>query len=139
MANTRHEAWREQVAENSPRLATVHVMYDTTGWGEFLEPKMFDFRLTFIEEPAVTHGYALAPDQDLVALRYPRAWGGVSRFDTDERGYYSGAWCFMICETVSAVQGIQNVPAKDPGYVINHYFTFTGIAIKDLSEDLFDG
>ena len=126
-------AWQEQVRENTARLSNTHGFYSSHGWGEFriLDPTMFD--VTFVEEPVVAYGFAIDGDA-LVPKRFPRAFGGVSSWLYDEKGFYIGANVFLIVDTLSPVELI-DVPTEDPNYDINHYFTFSGIAIKDVEED----
>ena len=124
----------QQVNENSARLAQAFAMYDSTGWGEFTVQAVFDFGLTFVEEPVVAYCYALDGDT-LVDTRFPRAWGGVYKWKLDSKGFYTGAWVFFVVETRSS---FIETSAAEPGYEINHYFTFTGIAYKDLPTYLFD-
>ena len=130
------EAWRLQNAENAARLAIVRVMFDSAGWGEFQAPEIFDFGIRFLEEPCVAYGCAIDGDA-LVPLRYPRCTGGVYRWATDIKGYYTGAWCFFVVDTLSPAN-IANVPTEDPNYDINHYFTFSGVALKQLNDDFLD-
>lgn len=124
----------QQVDENSARLAKAFAMYDSTGWGEFTVPTVFDFGLTFVEEPSVSYGYALDGDT-LVDTRFPRCWGGVYKWKLDIKGFYTGAWVFFIVETQSS---FIDTGEADPNYDINHYFTFEGVAYKDLPAYLLD-
>lgn len=136
LAIRQHEGRVQATRENTARIASAYAFFDSHGWGEFAFPVMFDFGLTFIEQPCVGYAYALDGDQ-LVDLRFPRSHGGVYRWRKDVRGYYTGAWCFVVVETRSP-HNIANVPALDPGYDLDHSFTFTGIALKDLPSDLLD-
>jgi hypothetical protein len=129
-----HEARVRQVVGNSARLATAVGFIDTNGWGEFQNEDVIEFGVTYIEEPAMSYGYAIDGD-DLVDLRFPRAWGGVYAWDRDTRGFYTGAYVFLIVDTKS-VEDIADVPTEIPSYHLNHYFTFSGIAMKTLPDDL---
>lgn len=129
-------AARAATRENSPRLAQEHATFSSHGWGEFEVAKPDMFSATFIEEPAVSYGYALDGDT-LVPKRFPRAFGGVSKWALDEKGFYIGAWVFLVVDTLSPAI-IAGVPAVDPGYDITHSFTFAGTAIKDVEQWPFD-
>jgi hypothetical protein len=123
-----------QDQENSARLAQTFAFYTTTGWGEFKDPEVINFDCTFIHEPYIAHGYSTNGDK-LVLTRYPRAWGFVFQWKQDNRGYYVGAWVATVVETQAF-----DIPTTelDPGYSIDHSFTFTGIAIKDLQVELME-
>lgn len=132
----KHEANDRRHLENSARLAEAYGFFDTSGWGEFAFETCHKFGLTFIEEPVIAYGYSLDGDA-LVDLRFPRAWGMVYKWKQDVRGYYVGAWVAIVVDTLSPAT-IAAVPEDDPGYDLNHTFTFTGIALKDLPTDVLD-
>ena len=72
----------------------------------------------------------LDPD-DVVPL--PHCTPYVTEWDQDERGFYVGAWVAVVVsfgplDTVDI--------GAQPG--IEHHFTFSGIAIKDIPIDLDD-
>lgn len=121
-----------QIAENSIRLGWCHFKATSTGWGEFKIPECFEFDMTFIEEPNVTHGMSTNGDL-LVDTRFPRAHGGVYRWKRNAKGFYQGAWLFVVVDTRSPYI---TTTLDDPGYSIDHYFTFAGTAIKDLPDHL---
>lgn len=129
-----NQARDRQVSENSARLAQAFGFFTTQGWGEFTFDKCYSFGLTFLEEPAIAYGYAIDGDA-LVDLRFPRSWGFVYRWRTDSRGYYTGAWVGIVVDTRSAAD-IAGVPTDEPNYSLDHTFTFTGVALKDLPTDL---
>lgn len=129
-------AWRSQVAENSTRLAHVYAKFDSTGWGEFTVPDAVMFELAFLEVPSVAYGFALDGD-DLVTNRFPRAHGGVYRWVLDTADRIIGAHVFMVVDTLSPA-AIADVPTLDPDYNLDHFFGFSGVALKDIQPDLFD-
>jgi hypothetical protein len=131
-----HEADDRRHLENSARIASAYGFFSTTGWGEFAFEDCHIFGLTFIEEPSVAYGYSLDGDS-LVDLRFPRAWGMVYRWKQDQRGYYVGAWVAIVVDTLSPAT-IADVPEDDPGYSLDHSFTFAGIALKDLPTHVLD-
>ena len=128
--------------ENSARLASAFAKFETTGQG-FVEFKdVIDFGCTFTEEPYPAYGSRV----DLEALEdllqqeavvdkapppVPITSGVVTEWDQDDKGYYIGAWVgvrvFFPYE--DAVPLDLDVPAE-------HYFTFTGVAIKDVPIDV---
>jgi hypothetical protein len=128
--------WAAQNTQNSARPATVQARFDTHGWGEMVIalPVMFD--CAFIDRPVVSYGYALDGDA-LVALRYPRACGGVSSWVSDEKGFTIGAHVFLIVDTMSPTP-LAGVPPVSPDYDIDHHFVFTGMALKTAEMELFD-
>jgi hypothetical protein len=123
-----------QDQENTARLAQSFARYTTTGWGEFKDASVINFDCTFIAEPFVVHGYSTNGDL-LVPTRYPRAWGFVHKWKQDNRGYYTGCWVATVVETQSPFIA---TTVADPGYSLDHCFTFTGIALKDLPTHLLD-
>lgn len=140
MDQERHRGWLNQHAENSSRLAQSYAVFDTTGWGEVAFDQCFLFDLTFIEPPVIAYGFGVGlvggaemNNDQLVDTRFPRCSGGVYRYKTDKRGFYLGAYCFVTVDTKSPF-----IPTAmpEPNYQISHWFTFTGIALKDLPADL---
>lgn len=133
----RQREWVNQHAENSGRLAQAWGVFDSKGWGEKAFKRCFNFDLSFIEPPVVAYGFELDGDT-LIDTRFPRCSGGVYRYKTNSRGFYTGAWCFVTVSTQDYYVPLSGEPeaAKDPKYDISHWFTFTGIALKDLGSDV---
>lgn len=129
-----HRSRLRQHQENTARLAQSFAEYSTSGWGETRIQTITEFNCTFIERPHVSYGYSVDGDT-LVDTRFPRCWGGVYRWKTNPRGHYTGAWVFIVAETMSYQL---NTDKEEPGYDLSHYFTFTGVAMKDLPEYLLD-
>jgi len=121
-------AFVTQTRENSTRFAQTFGRFTTTGWGEVAFEDMFDFGLSFIEEPFVAYSSSIDSDA-LIDTRFPRATGGVYRWKQDKRGFYVGAWCYTTIETKSP--NIATTEAE-PNYSLVHYYSFSGKAIKDL-------
>lgn len=128
------ESKRLQQAENSSRLAWSFGVATSNGWGESKigDPLMFD--APFIDRPYVSHSY-FVDDDDIIATRFPRAFGGVYRWVVEET-LYVGAHVFVVVETQSPF--IPTDVPKDPGYNIEHHFTFAGIGIKSIPAHLLD-
>lgn len=127
--------------ENTPRLAQAWATWRTQGWGETAFPKCHNFDLTFAERPFVSYSNVILRnsldastydvDDVLVDTRFPRCFGGVYQWRQTSRGFYTGAWCYVVVETASAFVAALY---PEPGYTIQHHFTFSGIGIKELPE-----
>lgn len=130
-----HGARVQQANENGARHASSYTMIDSNGSGELLHPEVVEFDCTFIQEPIVAHGWALDGDE-LVKGSYPRVSAGVFRWRTNRRGHYTGAWLFFTVDVPGDLVDPETGNAF--GYSINHYFTFSGVAMKDLPDHLLD-
>lgn len=127
---------------NQARRAVVFHVYQTIGWGEFVEPEVVSFQTTFYNKPNFTSSFELDPDdingnpQDVTDGRLPRAQAFVYKWRQDSHGHYTGAWVAVTVETIGLMQYINGVDyiTSDPGYVINHHLHFTGIGTKNLSK-----
>ena len=119
-------------AQNAARLAWSYGKATSTGWGEFRIPTMIEFDVSFVEEPFVSYSNYVSSDQ-LVDTRFPRCWAGVYRWNIVQ-GRWTGAWVYLVVET----QGVQltTTVVADPGYYIEHHFSFAGIALKDVPVNL---
>lgn len=128
----RHRGWLNQQAENSGRLAQAYATYESTGWGEIAFETCFDFELWFIEPPAVTYGFEMDGDT-LVDTRFPRCSGGAYKYRRNRQDFYIGAYVFVTVDTKSPYITTTEL---EPNYVISHWFTFTGLALKSIGTDL---
>ena len=140
----------ERNRENGARLAQAFAKFESIGQGVVEFAEVVDFGLTFIEEPYITYGSQLDMD-DLGELLdipggatppLPLVSGYVTEWDQDERGFYVGAWVAarVYFPSQVAVEGestMTPVPL-DTLVVIDHHFTFTAIAIKDVPLDVRD-
>ena len=131
----------ERHRENSARLAQSFAKFETIGQGYIQFEDVVDFGLTFIEEPFPTYGAAcdldelaelldLEPDMDPAI---PITSGMVTEWDQDDRGFYLGAWV-----AVKVYYPAEDQVAVDVDLPIRHYFTFAGIALKDIPLDVRD-
>lgn len=126
--------------ENSARLAQAFAKFESTGQGTVEFEERVDFGLTFIEEPYITYGCQLDLDELANLLNteesgtpvLPQATGYVTEWDIDERGFYTGAW---MAATVYDPTGALSTGVE---LVVNHHFTFSAIAIKDVPLDVTD-
>lgn len=114
----------EQLRQNTSRLAQSYNSVTTQGNGMLRLPTIMRFHCTFIEQPVVSYGFVLK--SPLLEKDYPTSSGGVYTFQVDKRGFYLGAYCYVV------VNSVDDYPE------IHHDFTFTGIAMKDLPEHLLD-
>lgn len=121
---------REQTRENGARLCKVYSRWTTTGRGFSIVPDAFDFNCTFLEEPSFQTGFALAQNDpkapDLDETDLPAITAGVYKWRQDAIGHYTGAWVFFTMTSI-AIE-----------YVINHYMSWEGLAMKDLPVHLLD-
>lgn len=123
-----------QTQENSTRLAQSFAHFTSKGWGEFSMEGVTRFDCTFIEKPTIAHGYALE-DDDLINDRFPRCWGGSYKWQRNNKGFYVGCWIFFIVETQSI---LIDTFSLEPNYNITHFFSFTGLATKDVPSHLLE-
>ncbi len=129
--NNRHQ-------ENSARLAHSKGSFTTTGWGEFNPEDAITFSSPYLERPTVTYGWSLEEEDDAEELRvtrYPRANGGVLRWNRTAQGFYTGAYVVICVEDRSPFIASTD-PDPDPTYNILHDFVFLGVAMKDITSPL---
>lgn len=137
----RRVAEKEAIRENSARLASSYARYSSDGQGTVEFGRRANFGLTFIERPFVSYCSVLDLDElgalmDIAGgepVPMPLVTGFVTEWDTDDRGFYVGAWCgvrvwFPPTDLVS----------YDINPVIEHHFTFQAIALKDIPLDVTD-
>lgn len=123
------DRWEGQTRENAARQAFAWGTFDSTGYGTYAYPDVLDFGLTFIHEPIVTHSFSVDGER---LDHLPRAVGGVHRWQEDGRGYFRGAFVYVV---VDLFEPELMTPENSPPVV--HSFLFTGIAIKDIGADQF--
>jgi hypothetical protein len=117
----------DQTKENSARLARCAVTYTTVGYGVVVLPQSLDFDVTFLTEPGVTTGVALASGERLRMDEIPRVCAGVYSWTTSPKGFYVGAHLWFVVEQAGVGMLL---PGR--GYTLHHHLVFDGIAIKDL-------
>lgn len=115
------ESWREQVAENSARLAFAWGTSTTTGPGAQVHEKSIDFGLTFVEKPMFAYGF-VAIDVDFETY-FPQSVGFVTGWEQDARGLYIGAHVGVNVLTSA-------------GDILEHHFSFIGTGMKDIAIDV---
>lgn len=109
-----------QTAENSARTATVQATIDTTGVGDFVDENVVTFGLTFFEKPIISYGMCVDGDGIEDSGLWPISCGGVYRWQLDKCGHWIGAWCWV------------SVSRAEADLPLEHHFTFTGTARKDV-------
>jgi hypothetical protein len=121
-------------AENSARLAQSFGVKLTEGWGEFVFDTAITFDAPFLRRPTVSYGWSLLDEDNAEQLRtsrFPRATGGVIRWDRSSLGFYTGAFVVITVEDRSPFIEPTD-PDPNPVYKIVHDFGFLGTAMKDL-------
>ena len=126
--------------ENSARLAMAFAKFESQGQGTVEFEERVDFGLTFIQEPYITYGCQIDLDEfaELIGVAesdtpvLPQSTGYVTEWDIDDRGFYTGAW---MAATVFDPTGVLPTGVE---MLVNHHFTFTAVAIKDVPLDVTD-
>lgn len=131
--------YADQVRENSARIAQQFATFDTTGQGSVAFEDKVDFQITFIEKPLLAYGCELDLDylaevQDVEAGEMPAlpiCCGFVTEWDTDHRGFYTGAWCAV--KVYFPPEDLVDVTLE---VEMTHNFTFAAVALKDVDTTL---
>lgn len=131
------EATRAFQGENATRLAWAYGECTTHGMGEHLPEDRIPFDTVFIEKPFMSWGFALADEEQLVEGRFPRAQVFVRDWDTDRLGNYTGCWLGVTVDTCSPHN--PTPPVDDPGYDLEFFLTFAGIAMKPVPAERLKG
>lgn len=120
-----------RTAENSARLAFAYATYTSSGLGQFAYPTEVRFEVAFTERPFMAYGYYYALDGDDAVVTWPRSVGFVWDWNQDTKGLYIGASVAVIVDSP-----VVTVPT--PAYALEHYFTFSGVAMKAFPAYLLD-
>lgn len=129
--------------ENSGRIAEAFARMRSVGQGSIAFEERVDFGMTFIEEPYMSYGSRIDPDDldDLLGSNptstlqtpLPICQGYVVDWDQDDRGFYTGAWVGVrVWFPYEA-----NIWA-DLEVEIFHHYSFKAVAIKDVPVDIND-
>lgn len=115
------EGWRDQTAENSARQAYAWGTARSTGAGALSYREIIDFGVLFVDKPMFSYGCELLSVEHLddTGAVPPVSSGFVYRWERTARGFYSGAYVLVV---VSA----------DNDTELEHHFSFTGVAAKDI-------
>ena len=121
--------------ENQGRWANAYARFRSLGQGPYEFEERASFGLTFVEVPFVSIGHQVDLDDiaDIVTTPVangdtgpmPHVTGYVTEWETDDRGFYIGAWCAVN------VTFPEEIPV-DADLEVLHYFTFSANAIKDV-------
>lgn len=130
----------ERHRQNGARLAVAQANFETTGQGTLEFEERVDFGLTFIDKPFPAYCAEIDLDDlgDQLGLEpgdtppLPVVSGFVTDWDTDDRGFYTGCWVAASVVDPTAQIG------PDVSIIIDHYFTFQAVAIKDVPPDVTD-
>lgn len=134
----------ERHQENSGRMAEAFGRFKSTGQGSIEFDERVDFGLTFIERPSMGYGCEIDLDEydnmlgkeatvGMETPPMPICTGYVTDWDTDDRGFYVGA--FVGVRVWIPYEG--NVPV-DFNVEVFHHYTFKAVAMKDVPIDLRD-
>lgn len=121
--------------ENSGRLAEAYADFETTGQGTHEYAERINFGLTFVDKPVPSWCCEIDMDalQRLLGPNpaLPQATPYVTDWDIDAHEMYTGCW-------VAARVDFHVTEMIDPSVavVIRHVFTFSGVALKDVSPEL---
>lgn len=125
--------------ENRARLAHAWARFETEGVGSAQFEDEIEFGLTFLDRPYVSTGASvdldalaetLALDEEDLEIPLPTVSAYVVEWSRDERGFYTGCWC-------AAVVTLPGATLPEGGQlIIEHNFTFSGVALKDVPVDL---
>ena len=124
------QALVNQTAENAGRNAVYEATCLSSGSGHFLQPDAVMFDATFVQQPQIYYGHYVDGKQFLTTGILPTISGGVYKWVQDVRGFFLGAQVYYaVLDT-----GVPGASAV----IVEHHFTFSGIAIKDVAPDLLD-
>ena len=116
-------AQRETQRENGARWAVSSHTLATKGLTSMRVPDPVIFEAPFLAPPAIATGVAILKDYDLASGWMPRVNLGVWQWHRNVKGDYLGAYVFIDVEA-----GVSNCE-------LQHHFTFSGIAYKDLGQE----
>jgi len=121
--------------ENQGRWANAYARFRSLGQGPYEFEERAPFGLTFVEVPFVAIGHQIDLDEVEAIVTtpvangdtppMPQVTGFVTEWEIDDRGFYIGAWCAVV------VAFPAEIPV-DAELEIQHYFTFSANAIKDI-------
>jgi hypothetical protein len=117
-------AARSAQAENGARWAVSSHTIETKGLtsARIADPVMFE--APFTQAPYISTGLAIRQDADPASGWIPQVSAGVWQWHRNTKGHYTGAYLFV------------HVGAGAIGSVLQHHFTFSGLAYKDLGQDV---
>ena len=120
---------RSQFEENSARDGTQRIVVSTTGVGTTQLVALQQFSNPFTVKPHIAYGSEITLMPDLAIYSAPACSGSVSRWERDERGFYIG--CYLLVTVL-----VSSLTGSTPQCRALHHFSMSGIAFKDLGEDI---
>jgi len=115
---------RATQAENSARWGVSQHVLDTRGSTSVRRQQPIMFETPFLSPPFVSTGAVIKKDFSPEVAWVPETNAGVWQWHRNTRGHYTGAYVFLMVKT-------PQVQAE-----IEHHFTFSGVAYKDLGEQV---
>jgi hypothetical protein len=128
---------RERHRENAARFGTQYYTYFTEGTGELVPENFLLFQNPFVRRPYLGIGSEIVALPDLTVYKMPQATAGVLRWEQRPGGFFIGAYMYFIVEA-DLVDGVTN-PGEAKLPAVLHHLTFTGLAYKQMSDDVNDG
>ena len=131
-------ALQEQVKGNSSRAARCSFKFVSHKTGVALADKVIVFGIAFIQEPCVTVGTTFAPGEQLRFGVFPTATVGVFGWIMSKQGMYIGALPYAVVGLTGPVKKEVNQVTREGGYVLHHWLSFEGVAMKTMPQDVLD-
>jgi hypothetical protein len=117
-------------------LAHAFGGFSTSGFGEFDLDVRVDFPLPYQGQPSMSYGFSIVSGLDtLRSTRYPICSGFVREWDIDAQGFYTGCWVSVVVLTRNPFLAPTD-PDPEPEYLLQHDYTFLGVATKTVAPDL---
>jgi len=113
---------RETQRENSARWAVSSHTIETKGCVSVRVAEPLMFEAPFLGAPSVMSGLVIKKDFDPSSGWMPEVDVGVWQWHRNTRGHYTGAYVFVHVSAGAVTAELQ------------HHFTFSGIAYKDLGQ-----
>lgn len=136
--STKDDAARRAIQnENGARYAQVEMSYIQSGSGQRRIKKPVIFTSIFRTEPHYTCGSAVVKNPSPHVLHDPVGSAGVWAWQTDDRGFYTGAyiWCRADVEAISSAIDAATVTTLAKAARTRHHFTFSAVSFKDIPTD----
>ncbi len=117
-------------AENATREGNAYISHISTGIGQQRVSTPIEFPLVFRDIPHMTSGSAVIKNSDTKSWYDPIGTAGVYAWTQDSRGHYIGCQIWIRVEVLPIDP---SMGADPPDISVQHFLTFTGRAVKDLS------
>jgi hypothetical protein len=117
-------------AENTTRDAVVNITHISKGAGQQRVGPVVAFPVVFREVPHFACGSAVISNPDQVNWQDPVGSSGITGWQVDDRGYYTGAFIWVRVDLYPVNSA--DTTLTPPVVQVEHHLSFTGKAIKDL-------